>query len=118
MRQTKPSTESIVNALTVDVEDYFHVSAFANCIARSDWDTMPCRVERNIDRILELLADANAHATFFTLGWIAERYPELVRRICAAGHEMASHGFGHQRAGEQGPQAFLADIRLDRKSVV
>ena len=103
---------SIVNALTIDVEDYFQVSAFNDHIARSEWDTLPCRVERNIDRILELLADVNAHATFFTLGWIAERYPALVKRISAAGHEVASHGFGHQRASEQGSDAFLADIRL------
>jgi polysaccharide deacetylase family protein (PEP-CTERM system associated) len=103
---------SIVNALTVDVEDYFQVAAFADRIARSEWDTLPCRVERNIDRILELLAGADAHATFFTLGWIAERYPDLVRRISAAGHEVASHGFEHQRASEQQREAFLADIRL------
>jgi polysaccharide deacetylase family protein (PEP-CTERM system associated) len=102
----------IVNALTIDVEDYFQVSAFANRIARDDWDTLPCRVERNVDRILQLLADANAHATFFTLGWIAERYPALVRRIGAAGHEVASHGFGHMRASEQERDTFLADIRL------
>ena len=106
------SSSPIVNALTIDVEDYFQVSAFADRIARSDWDTLPCRVERNIDRILELLADADAHATFFTLGWVAERYPGVVRRIKVAGHEVASHGFGHQRAGEQGRDAFLADIRL------
>src|SRR5438034_4296619 len=106
------SSSPIVNALTIDVEDYFQVSAFADRIARSDWDTLPCRVERNIDRILELLADADAHATFFTLGWVAERYLGVVRRIKVAGHEVASHGFGHQRAGEQGRDAFLADIRL------
>jgi len=102
----------IVNALTVDVEDYFQVSAFADRIARNDWDRLPCRVERNIDRILELLSAANAHATFFTLGWIAERYPDVVRRISAAGHEVASHGFAHQRASEQHRDAFLVDIRL------
>jgi polysaccharide deacetylase family protein (PEP-CTERM system associated) len=103
---------SIVNALTIDVEDYFQVSAFADRIARSDWDALPCRVERNIDRILELFAEADAHGTFFTLGWIAERYPDVVRRISAAGHEVASHGFEHRRASEQKRDAFLADIRL------
>lgn len=102
----------MVNALTIDVEDYFQVSAFNDHIARSDWDALPCRVEGNIDRILELLESNNAHATFFTLGWIAERYPALVKRISTAGHEIASHGFGHQRANEQGPDAFLADIKL------
>ena len=102
----------IVNALTIDVEDYFHVSAFAPVIARDHWGRMECRVERNVERILTLLADARASATFFTLGWVAERYPDLIRRIAEAGHEVASHGFAHERASEQSPQAFLADIRL------
>jgi polysaccharide deacetylase family protein (PEP-CTERM system associated) len=103
---------TIVNALTIDVEDYFQVSAFAPRIRRSDWDAMECRVERNVERILALLADARVTATFFTLGWIAERYPALTRQIADAGHEVASHGFGHERASEQSPDAFLADIRL------
>ena len=102
----------IVNALTIDVEDYFQVSAFAPHIARSEWDTRECRVERNVERILALLADAHATATFFTLGWIAERYPGVVRRIGDAGHEIASHGHAHARASEQSRNEFLADIRL------
>ena len=102
----------IVNALTIDVEDYFQVSAFNHHIARSEWDTLPCRVERNIERILELLAGVDAHATFFILGWIAERYPALVKQISAAGHEVASLGFEHRRASEQDRDAFLADIQL------
>ena len=106
------STDAIVNALTIDVEDYFQVSAFAPFIQRSEWESMPCRVERNIDRILALLSDTNVKATFFTLGWIAERYPELVRRVAQSGHELASHGFSHQRATDQGRDEFLADIRL------
>ena len=106
------STGAIVNALTIDVEDYFQVSAFAPYIQRSEWETMPCRVEQNIDRILALLSETNVKATFFTLGWIAERYPELVRRVSQSGHELASHGFSHQRATEQGRDEFLADIRL------
>jgi polysaccharide deacetylase family protein (PEP-CTERM system associated) len=105
-------TATIVNALTIDVEDYFQVSAFAPHIRRGDWDSMECRVERNIERVLELLSDAGARATFFTLGWIAERYPQVVRNIGAAGHELASHGFEHRRASEQDHNAFLADIRL------
>jgi len=103
---------SIVNALTIDVEDYFQVSAFAQHVRRSEWDSMECRIEQNIERILALLADSNSTATFFTLGWIAERYPDLVRRIADAGHELASHGFGHQRASDQPRDVFLADIRL------
>ena len=106
------AASTIVNALTVDVEDYFQVSAFAPYIRREDWDKLPCRVERNIDCILALLAGTGARATFFTLGWIAERYPGVVRSIAAAGHEVASHGYGHRRATEQTPEDFLADIRL------
>ena len=106
------SAGAIVNALTIDVEDYFQVSAFAPYIRRSEWESMPCRVEQNIDRILALLSDTDVKATFFTLGWIAERYPELVRRVSQSGHELASHGFSHQRATEQGRDEFLADIRL------
>lgn len=102
----------MVNALTIDVEDYFQVSALAPYIPRDQWDTIPCRVESNVDRILDMLARHDTHATFFTLGWIAERYPELVRKIVAGGHELASHGYAHLRATEQSPELFLADIRL------
>jgi polysaccharide deacetylase family protein (PEP-CTERM system associated) len=102
------------NALTIDVEDYFQVSAFAAHIRRSDWDSLPCRVERNVDLILGLLARHDARATFFTLGWIAERYPALVRRIVDGGHELASHGYGHLRASEQTPDEFSRDITLSK----
>lgn len=98
------------NAMSIDVEDYFQVSAFAPHIRREDWDTLPCRVERNVDAILGLLDEADAKATFFTLGWIAERYPQLVRRIVDNGHELASHGYGHQRASDLTPAEFRADI--------
>jgi polysaccharide deacetylase family protein (PEP-CTERM system associated) len=100
----------IVNALTIDVEDYFQVSAFAPRIARDEWDRLPCRVERNVCTILELLAGAGTQATFFCLGWVAERYPALVRRLADDGHEIASHGFAHQRATDQTPDEFLTDI--------
>ncbi|HNI80282.1 MAG TPA: DUF3473 domain-containing protein [Rhodocyclaceae bacterium] len=103
---------SLVNALTCDVEDYFQVSALAPHFPRSGWDGTPCRVEANVDRILALMDAAGAKGTFFTLGWIAERYPALVRRIAEAGHEIASHGYGHERASDQSPEAFLCDIRL------
>jgi polysaccharide deacetylase family protein (PEP-CTERM system associated) len=101
---------SIRNAFTVDVEDYFQVSALAPYIPRSDWDGIECRVERNVDRILALLDDSGNRATFFTLGWIAQRHPEMVRRIAAAGHEVASHGSAHLRATDQSPDEFLDDI--------
>ena len=103
---------TICNALTIDVEDYFHVSALAPYIPRAEWEHRECRVERNVDRILELLDEYGARATFFTLGWVAERYPQLVRRIADAGHEVASHGFAHKRATEQSPEAFFSDIQL------
>ncbi|NMG75987.1 XrtA system polysaccharide deacetylase [Aromatoleum diolicum] len=102
----------IVNALTIDVEDYFQVSALAPHFPRSDWEQVPCRVERNVDLILGLLDEHGATATFFTLGWIAERYPQLVRRIAESGHEIASHGYGHERASTQSRELFLADIVL------
>ncbi len=98
------------NALTIDVEDYFQVSAFAPYIDRADWDKRECRVERNIARILALLDQHGVKATFFTLGWIAERYPAIVRDIVAGGHELASHGYGHERANRLTPEAFFDDI--------
>jgi polysaccharide deacetylase family protein (PEP-CTERM system associated) len=102
----------VVNALTVDVEDYFQVWALSPYIPRSKWDETPARVERNVDLILQLLDEAGAHATFFTLGWVAERFPELVRRIAAAGHEIASHGYAHAKATDLDRERFLADILL------
>ena len=96
--------------MTIDVEDYFQVSAFAPHIARDSWDHMPCRVERNVDAILEILDERRAQATFFTLGWMAERYRDMVRSIVAQGHELASHGYAHQRATDQSPQEFYQDI--------
>ncbi|MFY8119507.1 MAG: XrtA system polysaccharide deacetylase [Roseateles sp.] len=98
------------NAMTIDVEDYFQVSAFAPFIPRGDWDVRECRVERNVDRILALLADRGICATFFTLGWVAQRYPALVRRIVEQGHEIASHGYGHERASDLSPEAFRSDV--------
>jgi polysaccharide deacetylase family protein (PEP-CTERM system associated) len=100
------------NVLTIDVEDYFQVSAFAPYIPRGEWDNQESRIEQNVERILLLLDDYGARATFFTLGWIAERYPQLVRRIVDSGHELASHGFAHHRASEQSPAAFFSDIQL------
>ncbi len=106
---------AITNALTIDVEDYFQVSAFAPYIRRDEWDRRECRVERNVERILALLAGRGTHATFFTLGWVAERYPQLVRRIVEQGHELASHGYGHQRASELSPDAFAEDVGRAKK---
>ena len=105
------AAQPLTNALTIDVEDYFQVSAFAPHIARSSWDTRECRVERNVGRILEMLAERQTKATFFTLGWVAQRYPGLVRQIVDAGHELASHGYGHERASDLSEQAFFDDIQ-------
>ena len=102
---------TITNALTIDVEDYFQVSAFAPYIRRDEWDARECRIERNVGRILELLGQRGIKATFFTLGWIAERYPQLVRDIVAGGHELASHGFGHERATDLSESAFTQDVQ-------
>ncbi|MCU6434116.1 DUF3473 domain-containing protein [Undibacterium sp. Jales W-56] len=112
---TQASIPPIRNAMTIDVEDYFQVSAFAPHISRDSWTSLPCRVERNIDCILALLSTSQVKATFFTLGWIAERYPALVRRIVAEGHELASHGYGHLRASDQTPGEFLEDISSSKK---
>ena len=101
---------TIANALTIDVEDYFQVSAMAPYIARSRWDQCECRVERNVERILALLQRHQTQATFFTLGWVAERYPQLVRQIVDQGHELASHGYGHERASDLSREAFTQDI--------
>lgn len=101
---------SPVNAMTVDVEDYFQVQAFANCVDRGDWDHMPCRVEANTERILEQFARSGTRATFFTLGWVADRYPGIVRRIVAGGHELASHGYGHHLVHILSPAQFRDDL--------
>jgi polysaccharide deacetylase family protein (PEP-CTERM system associated) len=101
----------IANAMTCDVEDYFQVQAFAGHIARDSWDAMAPRVERNTGRVLDLFARHGVHATFFTLGWVAERYKGLIRRIVAEGHELASHGMEHRPVYSQSPDEFRADIR-------
>jgi polysaccharide deacetylase family protein (PEP-CTERM system associated) len=104
----------VQNALSVDVEDWFQVGAFETVIDRKDWDSLECRVERNTDAVLALFEEAGVKATFFTLGWVAERYPALVRRIVDAGHEIASHGYGHDRVFTFTPDQFAADIARTR----
>lgn len=100
----------IRNAMTCDVEDYFQVQAFEDVIARDAWNHLPSRVEGNTNRVLDLFAQANIKATFFTLGWVAERFPALVRRIIAEGHELASHGMDHVRANHQDRMTFRTDV--------
>jgi polysaccharide deacetylase family protein (PEP-CTERM system associated) len=112
--QAAAAAAPIRNAMTIDVEDYFQVSAFAQHIAPSSWPSLECRVEANMERILALLAEHRIGATFFTLSWIAERYPALVRRIVDAGHELASHGHNHLRASSQSRSEFFTDISLSK----
>lgn len=108
---------SIPNALSVDVEDYFQVSAFADRVCRRDWDKYECRVEANTDKLLSLFDECGVRGTFFVLGWVAERYPDLVRRIAHAGHELASHGYWHQLVYDLTPEEFAKDI-ADSKDAI
>lgn len=100
----------MINALTIDVEDYFHVTAFEKQIVPESWDLQPLRVEDNTLRVLDLLDEYALKATFFVLGWVAERKPRIVREILRRGHELASHGFWHQLVYRQTPREFRADI--------
>ncbi len=110
-----PAPDGRLNAMSVDVEEHFQVHAFAGQIRRDDWDGHESRVERNTDRVLKVFADHGVRATFFVLGWVAERCPGLVRRIVAGGHELASHGYCHIRADTQSPEAFRADVRRTKR---
>ena len=105
------------NALSVDVEDWFQVGAFEKVIARDSWETLPRRVEANTDRVLALFDEAGVKATFFTLGWVALPHPALVRRIAEAGHELASHGWDHQRVFTLDEAQFRADIGRAREAI-
>lgn len=107
----------ICHALTVDVEDYFQVSGFENRVQRSDWDKFESRVEPNTDRLLSLFDSLEVRGTFFILGWVAERYPALVRRIAEAGHEVASHGYWHRLVYDLKPEEFAQDI-ADSKDAI
>jgi polysaccharide deacetylase family protein (PEP-CTERM system associated) len=106
----KATDQAIVNAMTIDVEDYFHVSVFDGIVPRSRWPALESRVCRNTDRLLALLDEAGVSATFFVLGWVAERHPSLVQRIAAAGHEIASHGYAHRLVYDQTRAAFRDDV--------
>jgi polysaccharide deacetylase family protein (PEP-CTERM system associated) len=101
----------VTNAMTIDVEDYFHVSVFDGVVPRHQWAGLESRVCRNTERLLHLFSEYEVQATFFVLGWVAERHPSLVQRIAAAGHEIASHGYGHRLVYDQTPRAFRDDVR-------
>ncbi len=105
----------IRNYLTIDVEDYFHVSAFENISPPATWTERECRVERNTDLILNILDEHNVKATFFILGWVAEHYPQLTKQIATQGHEIASHGYLHQRVELQDRDVYREDVRKGKK---
>ena len=115
--QVNAQINAQVNAMTCDVEDWFQVQAFARVISRERWDSLPRRVEANMDLVLGAFAAAGVKATFFTLGWVAERHPALVRRIVAEGHELASHGHGHELAHTLSEEAFRADIGRAKRAL-
>lgn len=113
-RVCAPAESPVSGALTIDIEDYFQVEAFANVIDRSDWDRQEPRVATNTHRLLDILAEARVTATFFTLGWVASRNPQLIRRIIAEGHELASHGSDHYRVDHQTERQFRSDVRRSK----
>ncbi len=111
------SSIPMLNALTFDVEDYFQVESFTNIVSREDWSQYPIRVVENTQRILNLLREYKTHATFFVLGWVADRYPELVQEIAADGHEIATHGYWHQLIYRQTPEEFATDLENSLEAI-
>ncbi len=108
---------NLTNAISIDVEDYFQVSAFEHRIDRADWDALEHRVERNTAKLRDIFDHFGVKSTFFVLGWVAERYPGIVRRIVDDGHEIASHGYGHQRVTDLTPKIFREDIDRAKKAL-
>jgi polysaccharide deacetylase family protein (PEP-CTERM system associated) len=111
MRASSDATGPIVNAMSIDVEDYFHVSVFDGIVPRSRWDNMESRVVANTERLLDIFAEHEVRSTFFVLGWVAERQPGLVKQLAERGHEVASHGYAHRLVYDQTPRAFREDVR-------
>lgn len=106
--------QKTLHALSIDVEDYFHVAALSRVISQDDWGSLPSRVEQNTERLLELFDRNNVKATFFVLGWVAERYPALIRKLANHGHEIASHGYSHQLVYNQSPAVFTDETRRSK----
>ena len=111
MKTAAGTTVPVVNAMSIDVEDYFHVSVFDGIVPRTEWERMESRVVANTTRLLEIFDEFSVRSTFFVLGWVAERHPDLVRAIAGRGHEIASHGYAHRLVYDQTPAAFRADVR-------
>jgi polysaccharide deacetylase family protein (PEP-CTERM system associated) len=109
------SVDGVVNAMSIDVEDYFHVSVFDGIVPRSEWAAMESRVCRNTERLLDIFDEFSVHSTFFVLGWVAERFPHLVSAIASRGHEIASHGYAHRLVYDQTPAAFRDDVRRAKR---
>lgn len=109
------SKSGVLNAMTVDVEDYFHVSVFDKTVPRLRWDTLESRVRKNTEHLLSLFDEVDIRATFFVLGWVAEKFPDLIRRISSHRHEIASHGYGHRLVYQQTRREFLEDVRRARQ---
>ncbi len=114
---TAGKADALLNAMSVDIEDWFQVGAFETVIDRADWDSLEHRVERNTNAVLALFDEAGIKATFFILGWVAERYPALMRQIAAAGHEIANHGYDHARVFTLSANQFRADLDRSRKII-
>ena len=117
MPQKSIMKERMWNALTIDLEDYYHVSAFRDCIAPSDWSSQPSRIERNTSLLLDLFDEAGCKATFFTLGWVAEHFPRVVRSVAERGHEVACHSLHHRIVFEMTPSEFREDTRRAKQSI-
>jgi polysaccharide deacetylase family protein (PEP-CTERM system associated) len=111
----RPESAEATHIFTVDVEEYFQVHAFQDHVSTEEWDALPSRVEHNVDQILEILADNEAHGTFFVLGWIADKHPGVVRRIADAGNEVASHGWTHRRLTELGRSEVREELRSSKE---
>ncbi len=112
---TARQADALLNAMSVDIEDWFQVGAFETVIDRADWDQLEHRVEHNTRAVLSLFDEAGIKATFFILGWVAERYPALIRQIVAGGHEIANHGYDHARVFTLSPDQFRADLERSQK---
>jgi polysaccharide deacetylase family protein (PEP-CTERM system associated) len=111
------AASAVVNALTVDVEEYFHPNAMDAAVQPSEWDALPHRVEGNTRRVLDLLDEFQTRATFFVLGWVAERFPALIAEIARRGHEVACHGFAHRLVYKLGPVRFREDVRRGKRAL-
>lgn len=111
---SEDGTRKMLNALTVDVEDYYQVTGFENCVYRAEWDQLESRVETSTHVIMHLLRSAGVTGTFFILGWVAERFPDLIRAIFADGHEIGCHGYWHRVVYQQAPDEFRHDLRRSR----